>query len=193
MNDKSFFSDVLRDGALLGLVMALLCIFKNYLQMQVDMPITKMYLLLSLATILSIVLFVWMLYRFLKRRSQSADEREGFTYGQGLIYAFVLSLLTGIVVGLANTLFIAVVGYENYVESLVANMDNTVDFVASLSPAGAAIGDYEEMMSTLVDKLESSSRPTVFDNIFASLNNYITWGTLLGLILARVVRREPKF
>ena len=193
MNDKSFFSDVLRDGALLGLVMALLCIFKNYLQMQVDMPITKMYLLLSLATILSIVLFVWMLYRFLKRRSQSADEREGFTYGQGLIYAFVLSLLTGIVVGLANTLFIAVVGYENYVESLVANMDNTVDFVASLSPAGTAIGDYEEMMSTLVDKLESSSRPTVFDNIFASLNNYITWGTLLGLILARVVRREPKF
>ena len=193
MNDKSFFSDVLRDGALLGLVMALLCIIKNYLQMQVDMPITKMYLLLSLATILSIVLFVWMLYRFLKRRSQSADEREGFTYGQGLIYAFVLSLLTGIVVGLANTLFIAVVGYENYVESLVANMDNTVDFVASLSPAGTAIGDYEEMMSTLVDKLESSSRPTVFDNIFASLNNYITWGTLLGLILARVVRREPKF
>ena len=193
MNDKSFFSDVLRDGALLGLVMALFCIFKNYLQMQVDMPITKMYLLLSLATILSIVLFVWLLYRFLKRRSQSADERDGFTYGQGRISAFVLSLLTGIVVGLANTLFIAVVGYENYVESLVANMDNTVDFVASLSPAGTAIGDYEEMMSTLVDKLESSSRPTVFDNIFASLNNYITWGTLLGLILARVVRREPKF
>lgn len=193
MKDNSFFSDVLRDGALLGLVMALSRTLENYLQLQVDMPITKMYLLLSLETILSIVVFVWLLYRFSKRRSLSANEREGYTYGQGLVYAFVISLLTGIVVGLANTLFIAVIGYESYVDSLISNMENTIEFVAMLDPTGAAADSYNDMMTTLLDTLESSARPSVFDNILASLNNYITWGTLLGLIIARVVRREPKF
>ena len=49
------------------------------------------------------------------------------------------------------------------------------------------------MMDQIIETIESKPCPTVFDNILASLNSYITWGTLLGLIIARMVRREPKF
>ena len=48
------------------------------------------------------------------------------------------------------------------------------------------------MIDATIEALESQRRPTVFDNIIASMNNYIVWGTLLGLILARNVRREPQ-
>ena len=192
MMDRSFWSDVLRDGALLGLAMALSRTFENYLQLQVDMPIMTSYIILSVEMLIVAGLFVWLLYRFVKRRSLSVDPRMGFNYGQGLIYAFTLSVLTGILVGLANTLFVAVVGYQTYVDSLIATLDRTVEFISGIDQTGAAVESYEKMADTLIETLESSSRPSVFDNILASLNNYITWGTLSGLIIARIVRREPQ-
>ena len=193
MINKSFWNDVLRDGAILGLVMALSRTFENYLQLQADISIMASYLFLSVEMIVAAVVFVWLLYRFVKRRSLSVDESQGFSFGQGLIYAFTLSVLTGILVGVANTLFVAVVGYETYVDGLIASLDRTADFISGLDQTGAAVESYEKMADTLVETIESSPQPSVFDNILASLNNYITCGTLSGLIIARIVRREPKF
>lgn len=191
--NRSFWSDVLRDGALLGLAMALSRIIENTLQLQSTMSITTTYLILSLEMIASTGLFIWLLYRFTKRRAMAADPAEGFTYGQGLIYAFMVSVLTAVLVGLANTLYISAIGYQNYVDGIIANMESTASFVASLDATGAAAQSYNQMMDQIIETIESTPCPSVFDNILASLNSYITWGTLLGLIIARVVRREPKF
>ena len=191
--NNSFWSDVLRDGALLGLAMGLSRIIENTLQLQGSMPITTTYLILAVEMIASMAIFVWLLYRFTKRRAMAADPAEGFPYGQGLIYAFVVSVLTGVVVGLANTLYIVAIGYESYVEGVIANLESTASFVASIDTTGAAVDSYNDMMDTMIETIESTPRPSVFANIFASLNSYIVWGTLVGLIIARAVRREPKF
>ena len=191
--NRTFWSDVLRDGAILGLVMALSRIIENTLQLQSTMSVATTYLILVVEMLASTALFVFLVHRFAKRRAMAADPAEGFAYGQGLIYVFVLSVLTGILVGLANTLYIAALGYDSYVDGVVASMESTAEFVAQLDPTGAAAGSYNQMMDQIIETIESTPCPTVFDNILASLNSYITWGTLLGLIIARMVRREPKF
>jgi hypothetical protein len=192
MNNKNFWSDVLRDGAILGLIMGLSTIFENFIKVKSGMSLPSMSTVLTLEMILSLVLFIWLVYRFTKRRSLSAEPREGFPYGYGLVYVFVQSVLAGVVVGLANTLFIAIVGYDVYVEALIEQMDSAASMLASVDPMSASTSGYQDMVDTLVEGIESSSRPSVFDNILAALNNYIIGGTLLGLIIAYSVRREPE-
>lgn len=192
MMDRSLFSDVLRDGALLGITMALLKCFENYFMLISDISLVTLVLVFMAKMIGAVVLFVWLMHRFVKRRSLSVDPREGFTYGQGLIYCFVISVLAGVVVGLANALFVMGMGYENFVEATISRLEQTFEFVALQDTTGVTSNSYEQMIDATIEALESQRRPTVFDNIIASMNNYIVWGTLLGLILARNVRREPQ-
>lgn len=190
--DRSFWSDALRDGALLGLAMALAKSLESYFMLISGISVTGLAIVLMVEMIGSAVLFVWLVHRFVKRRSLSADPREGFTYGQGLIYSFVISVLAGVVVGLANALFIMGMGYENFVDATIARLEQTFEYMASYDSTGVAADSYEQMIDATIEALETQRRPTVFDNIIASLNSYIVWGTLLGLIIARRVRREPE-
>ena len=44
----------------------------------------------------------------------------------------------------------------------------------------------------LIDQLSASEKPTVIQTIISSVNNYIIFGCIIGLIVAGVVRREPQ-
>ena len=192
MNNKIFWSDVLRAGALLGLVMGLSSILENFIKIKSGMAMSTMSLVLTLEMIISLVIFIWLLYRFTKRRSLSAQPSEGFPFSYGLVYVFSVSVLTGVVVGLANTLFIAVVGYDTNVNAIVEQMDSAARLMAQVDQTGVSSASYGSLVDTMIEGLESSSRPSVFDNIFAAMGNYIIGGTLLGLIIAYFVRREPE-
>ena len=192
MFDRKFWDSVLRDGAILGIVMALSRTFENWLIVSSTIKVSSAMTLLVLEMILVCVLFVWLLYRFAKRRSLSVDPRDGFPYGYALTYIFVVSVLTGILVGLANTLYIAVVGFSGYTNGLIDFVARFFDHLASLDTTGALRGT-EEAVETLRESLESQPTPTVFQNILGSLNNYIISGTVVGLIVARIVRRNPEF
>lgn len=183
---------MLRDGALLGLAMALIRSLENYIMLISDISWPTLAYLLMAVGVASVVLFVWLVYRFAKRRSLGADPNEGFTFGQGLIYIFTMSLLTGILVGLANALFTMGLGYENFVEAMIQRLEQSFEYIATLDTTGVASGSYEQMIDSVIEAVESQRRPTLFDNILSSMNNYIVWGTLLGLIVARNVRRDPQ-
>jgi hypothetical protein len=192
MIDRSFWSDVLRDGALLGLAMALIRSLENYIMLISDISWPALAYLLMAVGVASVVLFVWLVHRFAKRRSLGADPNEGFTFGHGLIYIFTMSLLTGILVGLANALFTMGLGYENFVEAMIQRLEQSFEYIATLDTTGVASGSYEQMIDSVIEAVESQRRPTLFDNILSSMNNYIVWGTLLGLVIARNVRRDPQ-
>lgn len=182
MNNSSFWADALRDGAILGVVMALSRVIESYLLINLDLSLNTMSVIVFVEMIVAAIAFVWLLYRFTKRRSLAAEAELGFTYGQGLIYAFFISVLAGVLVGVASHLFFAVVGYESYVERYVTRIDQM----------GAMMPGSEALIDDLVDAMESSTRPTIWDNLLASVNNYIIAGTILGLIIAFKVRRDPQ-
>lgn len=182
MNKTGFWGDALRDGAILGVVMALSRVLESYLLVDLEFSLDRMSIIVFVEMIAATVAFVWLLHRFTKRRAMAAPMEEGFPYGSGLIYAFTISVLTGVIVGFASYLFIEVVGYQNYVEGYVGRIDQM----------GAMMPGSEALIDDLVEAVESSPKPSIFDNILASVNNYIITGTILGLIIARMVRREPQ-
>lgn len=182
MIDKSFWNDALRDGAIVGCVMSLSRIAESYMMILSDMPLNTMSVVSCVEMLLAAGIFIWLVYRFARRRSASSDASVGYSYGSGVLHIFVISLLAGIVVGLANALFIAAIGYDAYVEGYVARIGQ----LASLVPGS------EQMFTTLIDEIESSSAPTVFDNIIGSMNSYIITGGILAFAIAGMVRRDPK-
>ncbi|MEE0864444.1 MAG: DUF4199 domain-containing protein [Alistipes sp.] len=182
MIDKGFWNDVLRDGAILGCLMALSRFFESYVLILSDMSLQALSLISSLEMLLAAVVFIWLVYRFARRRSLSADPSVGYSYGSGVIHIFVVSLLTGVVVGLANALFMAIIGYEAFVESYV-------DRIMQLSQI---VPGSEELFATLIEQVESSPAPSVFDSLLNSMNSYIITGGITAFIVASKVRREPK-
>ena len=180
MFGKLFWQNLLRDGAILGVVMALSHIFESYFLFG-DISMGKASLVVSIEMLIVAVFFVWYIYRSVKRRSLEASDEQGFAYSTGLFYIFLMSVLTGVLVGLGQTIFVGVIGYDTYIEGIISRYEDMM----SLMPMQNAM--FEEMLN----ELSSSPKPSVFDNVIASVNNYIISGGIIGLLVAGVVRRDP--
>lgn len=183
MIGKSFWQEVLRDGAILGLVMAASHLFESFMLFG-DMSLSSMSLVVTIEMLVAAIFFVWYLYRSAKRCSLEADPQIGFPYSTGLLYVFVMSVLSGVLVGLSHIIYInAIGGYGAYVDAVVVRFEQ----MAELMPV-----DNSALFDQMIDQLTASEKPTAMQAIVSSVNNYIISGGFMGLIIAGVVRREPK-
>lgn len=182
MFNKSFWQEVLRDGAVLGLVMAASHIFESVILFG-DMPLTKASVIVTIEMFAAAIFFVWYLYRSAKRCSLRADAKLGFPYSTGLLYIFTMSVLAGVLVGLSQVVYVkAMGGYGAYVEGMISRFED----MAALMPVDGG------MFDQMIDQLLASEKPSAIESIVASVNNYIISGSFVGLIVAAIVRREPE-
>lgn len=187
MNNKNFWQDVLRSGALLGVVMSLSLVVEQYIMVCSPLSLAMGSFLYFVEWCSVAVIFVVALYRLTRRRAKESDPQSGYGYAQALSYMLLVSLLTGIVVGVAHMLFIAVIGYDSYVEGML----HRIDEMRSMMLMSGGGSSYNALFEQMVSGLRSAEQPTIIDYVISSANNYILCGGFVGLIIAGFVRREP--
>ncbi|MBQ7855691.1 MAG: DUF4199 family protein [Alistipes sp.] len=188
MINTYFWRDVLNKGAILSLLMVASAIFE---QCAVVYGGTMSWMsAMGLEYVASIVVYVWLAYRFTKRFSLQVMELQKevkmFTYAQGLSYVVTLSMLTGLLVGLGGYLFRHfVVGYAEYVEATIRTLQRVL--AESQVPA-SVMGSYKQLFA----QLASQPEPTLLSALLSNIWSYMLSGTLLGLLVAGAVKREPQ-
>ena len=202
MNFKDFWMDVLRSAAIVGIVMSVSHIFEKYITLFSDLGLGASSLIIFIEGIVAAVLFVGMLYYFTRRLAKSWDERVEymgqlldvkFSYSRALSYVLTVSMLASVIVGVASTIYVDIVGYDIYLAAQIAYIEETVDFV---NAAGQMSGSENlvsvESMEDFVSQLEASDRPSMFANIISLMSSYMLYGGLTGLVVAAVARRNIK-
>ena len=186
MNNKDFWQDVLRSGALLGVVMSFSLIVEQYIMVCSPLSLAMGSFIYFVEWCSVAVIFVVALYRLTRRRAKESDPQVGYGYAQALSYMLLISALTGVVVGVVHMLFISVIGYDGYVEGML----HRIDEMRSMMLASGG-GSYNALFEQMVSGLRSAEQPTIIDYVILSANNYILCGGVVGLIIAGFVRREP--
>lgn len=186
MNNKDFWQDVLRSGALLGVVMSFSLIVEQYIMVCSPLSLAMGSFIYFVEWCSVAVIFVVALYRLTRRRAKESDPQVGYGYAQALSYILLISALTGVVVGVVHMLFISVIGYDGYVEGML----HRIDEMRSMMLASGG-GSYNALFEQMVSGLRSAEQPTIIDYVILSANNYILCGGVVGLIIAGFVRREP--
>lgn len=188
MINTYFWKDILNKGAILGVLMTVSAIFE---QCTIIYGGTISWMsAMGFEYVVSIVVYVWLIYRFAKHFSlQVMDMQKDiktFSYAQGFLYVIMLSILTGVVVGLGTYIFRHfVVGYTEYVEATIRAMQNALK--ESQLPSSVT-SSYKQLFSQMASQVE----PTIFSVLLSSCWNYMFTGTLLGLVIAGIVKREPQ-
>lgn len=202
MNFKDFWMDVLRSAAIVGTVMSVSHIFEKYITLFSDLGLGASSLIIFIEGIVAAVLFVGMLYYFTRRLAKGWDERVEymgqvldvkFSYSRALSYVLTVSMLASVIVGVASTIYVDIIGYDIYLAAQIAYIEETVDFV---NAAGQMSGSENlvsvESMEDFVSQLEASERPSMFANIISLMSSYMLYGGLTGLVVAAVARRNIK-
>lgn len=202
MNFKDFWMDVLRSAAIVGIVMSVSHIFEKYITLFSDLGLGASSLIIFIEGIVAAVLFVGMLYYFTRRLAKNWDEKVEymgqvldvkFSYSRALSYVLTVSMLASVIVGVASTIYVDIIGYDIYLAAQIAYIEETVDFV---NAAGQMSGSENlvsvESMEDFVSQLEASERPSMFANIISLMSSYMLYGGLTGLVVAAVARRNIK-
>ena len=194
MNFKDFWMDVLRSAAIVGIVMAISHIFEKYILLFSNLGLATSSAIILIEGIIAVVLFVGMLYYFTHRLAKVWNDRVEvldqvfdvkFSYSRALSYVLTVSMLASVVVGVASTIYVDVVGYDVYLAAQINYIEEIVDFVNAY---GQMSGDSELMstkyMADMIAQMETMERPSMFTNIVSLVSSYMLYGGLVGLVVA---------
>lgn len=186
MNNINYWQDVMRAGAILGVVMALSSVLEHYVLFFSELSLTRATAIYGVEWLIMVAIYTLMLFFFARRRVAQCDPQYGMSFSQVLSYVILVSMFAGIMVGVANTLYIDAEGYALYIDGILLRFDQLEDML----PAKIAAEEYA-VFEKSVDIIRSAEQPTIFNNIFESLNRYIIGGAFVGIIIAAIVRRDP--
>lgn len=205
MSIKNFWLDVLRTAAILGVVMAVSHLVEQHLLVFSSLDITTATLLLCVEYLIAAVAFVAIVYYFTRNVAKNWNDNvelgDGqvvevkFTYSRALSYILMVSMLAGVIVGLANTIYIDIKGYDIFVAGVLSRYDEVFELMASMTQVGAdqaLLANYDDMMRTFTENFESMERPSIFSNIISHMTNYMLSGVIVGLVVAYFARRNVK-
>ena len=205
MSIKNFWMDVLRSAAILGVVMALSHIFEQYMLLFSSIDVLTASLIICFEYIAIIVVFVWLVYRFTRSVARNWIDQvtlpDGnivevkFTYGRALSYILMVSMLAGVIVGLSNTIFIDIMGYDLFIEGNLNRINEVkliLDGMAGAEGSQALIADYNKMFEDYRELILTAERPSMFSNIISHMSNYMLSGGIVGLAIAYFARRNVK-
>lgn len=184
MNNRGFWNDVLRCGAILGIVMGLSGIVETYVMTSGSHGlITAM----AVEMIVVLVVFVWLLYAFARKRSRLYEPQEGFSYAQALLYVICVAAAAGVIAGVMKYVFISIIGYD----ALVTGYIDMLGYYRAMLVQSHVPDSYVQMMDEMIESVRISERPSILYTVFDSLETYAIGGTILGLIISGIVRRDP--
>lgn len=188
MRQNIFLNSVLNRGAILGFVMLCSHIFE---QCAVVYGGTMTWFsVMGFEMVASYIVYVWLIYKFAKSYSAAVLEQRSelkmFSYGAGLSYVTSVSMLAGVIVGLGRYIIHnIVIGHDNYIKAMITSMQS----ILKANPQTASMmGSYGEVFNQMAAQPE----PSVFATIISSVWSYLLAGTIVGLIVAAIVKHEPE-
>lgn len=194
--------DVLRSSAIVGVVMAISHIFERHIMLFSGLSLGTSSLILLLEGLVAAVVFVGMLYYFTRRLAKGWDEKVEFmgqvldvkfSYSRALSYVLTVSMLASIIVGVASTIYVDVVGYDVYIAAQIDYVQETVDLVSAYGQVSGDEGVLSAKgMENMIMQMETSERPSMFATIISLMSSYMLYGGLVGLVIAAVARRNVK-
>ncbi|MDE6862635.1 MAG: DUF4199 domain-containing protein [Alistipes sp.] len=183
MNNRGFWNDVLRCGAILGIVMGASGIFETYALIS-DSHLMGV---LVLEMIVVLVVFVGLLYAFARKRSKAYEPQEGFSYAQALLYTICMSAAAGVIAAVMKYVFVSIIGYD----VLVAGYMDTLEYYRATMVQASMPDMYVKMLDDMIEAVRISERPSILHTVFDSFETYAIGGTILGLVISGIVRRDP--
>lgn len=175
---------MLRSGAILGVVMGASGILETYAVISRSHGFVSA---MAVEMIVVFILFVWLLYAFARKRSRLYEPQEGFSYAQALLYVICLSAAAGVISGVMKYVFISIMGFD----ALVSGYMDILEYYRSAVVGAHMPGAYVQMMDDMIEAVRISERPSILRTVFDSLETYAVGGTILGLIISGIVRRDP--
>lgn len=188
MNSRDFWYDVLRSGAILGIVMALSSIFERYVLVFSDLSLGAAALAYFGEWLVTYILFVWLLVRFTRCRREATDPQFGFSYSSALSYILLISMLAGVIVGVADTLFISAMGFDSFVAGNAERLTEVRTMYQNMGIGGSELKIFDDM----IHAIRTSVQPSMLQSVFSSFSHYIMVGGIPGLIIAGFMRRDPQ-
>lgn len=186
--NRDFWSDVLRSGAILGGVMSLSYIFERYLLAFSDMVLLKASMIYSLEWLVACVVFVWMLARFTRRRAETLPSEITVTYSYLLSYILLTSMLSGVLVGVADTLYISAMGYDLYISGLVGRIEQLQQLYLDMGISASEMTIFEQY----ANQLRYVEQPSMMLTVLGKLQTYAIMGCIPGFIIASVNSRRVR-
>ncbi len=183
MSNKSFWNEVSKQGLLLGIVMSASKIFEQSIVIYGGIEYS---IWVVLEWLLFAALFFVMLYKATQKRAASVDPMLGFSFIQGINYMVLISAFAAVVVACVYYVYInSIVGYDNYIDSLITIVVNA----AESQPIDSSTAN---MIETLVDQMRTQTQPSIFAVLFNTVFQYAFAALLAGLILAGFISRKPQ-
>lgn len=183
MQKSDFWTNAAKEGGVIGVLLAASMLFENYAFLSGSVGLMGVMLLEWIAVV---ALHYWLLHRYTKRYGAHFPEEEGFPFGRAYSYVLILSIFAGVILGLAQTLYLhGVVGYEEY-------MTRYVDSIQDLVATSGASAQMAPMMKQMMAQLEAAPIPSVLQTAWGAVTNSMLFGGLFGLIIAAVVSRSAR-
>lgn len=193
--------DVLRAAAIIGVVMALSHIFEQYMLLFSGVSLINASLVILIEGVIAAAVFVWLMIRFTRRISLAWNDRIDvgngivvdmpFTYGRAVSYGLLISMFAGIFVGVANTIFVDIMGYDLYRAAQIGYFEQIEEIMNAYN---ALLGGSENLSSDIMTKqiemLETMDKPSIFATIISHMTSYMLYGGIASLVVAAVARRK---
>ena len=186
--NRVFWSEVLRSGAILGGVMSLSFIFERYVLAFSDMELLKASAIYFTEWLVACVVFIWLLARFTRRRANVLPVEMGSTYSYLLSYILLTSMLSGVLVGVADTLYISLMGYDVYVSGLIGRIDQLKQIYLDMGISASDMTFLEEYTT----QLRYMEQPSMLATVLSQLQMYAIMGCIPGFIIASVNSRRHR-
>lgn len=192
MRENTFWSDAWRYGAILGAVASVSRLFEDYIVYYSSVSLERMAVIYLVEMLIYAVVFIYLLARFTKLRSWRFGD-EGFAFNQGFGYSFTLIVLAMVIVGVARTIFIQIMGFDGFIDGFICRIDQFEAYIASNEELAASlkdsgmIGDMEDMR---ID-LRAMRQPSMFMNVWSAVNSSALIALILSLIIGLKMRRKP--
>ena len=188
MKPSIFLNDMLTKGAILGGVMMVSGILET--SMICYGSSSKWLAIMTAEIFVAMAIYIWLTFRFTKNYAKLVlAERKHlpfFSFGNGFAYVVSISMLAGVIATLGNYMFRHyIVGFENYIS---ANVKLIQDVISNTEVPASMVGTYDQMFKTI----ESQSEPSLISAIFSGVWTYLISGTIVGLIVAAITKREPQ-
>ena len=181
--NKEYWNDVATKGVILGALMLASHIFE---QMSVLSGSMVWMAFMSLEMLIVAAVYIFLIYRFAKKASvKFFQPQTGFSFGQGVLYVWLICVSAGILVGLGSYIHMHfIVGYEAYFDRLYDSLETIID---NSGMPSSIKGVYLQTLEQIGEQPE----PNVISSVISTMFSYGLTGCIIGLIIAGFVKREP--
>lgn len=166
--------------------MSLSYIFERYVLAFSDIALLKASALYFIEWIVACIVFVWLLARYTRRKASMLPAEMGSTYSYLLSYILLTSMLSGVLVGVADTLYVSFMGYEAYVIGLVGRIEQLKQVYLEMGISASDLAFFDQYST----QLRYMEQPSMLLSVFSKLQTYAIMGCIPGFIIASVNSRR---